>query len=83
MAKASKKPAITAERLEEIRASAADGRGRSMFDDPTPEMDRLHGPMCRCGVPRKPAGTSKHVDDDGKCTVHPDAPAQPWVRGAG
>lgn len=73
---------LAPERVAEIRESVARGRGRSMFDDPTPDMDRFHGPMCRCGVPRKPSGISKHVDDDGLCTVHPDGAPQPWVRGA-
>lgn len=81
MAKTSKKQPVSAERLEEIRASVVAGRGKSMFDDPTPEMNRLHGPMCRCGVPRKPPGISRHVNDDGRCTVHSDQPPQPWVRG--
>lgn len=66
-----------------IRRSIEEGRGKSMFQDPTPEMDRMHGPMCRCGVPRKAPGISKHMDDDGRCTVHPDRAPQPWVRGAG
>ncbi len=41
------------------------------------------GPTCRCGVHRKPAGLTKHVIDDGKCIVHPDKPAEKYVRGAG
>jgi hypothetical protein len=71
------------EMTERIRQSIEEGRGRSMFDtdDPT-DLDRFHGAMCRCGVPRKPAGISRHVADDGLCTVHPDRPAQPWVLGA-
>lgn len=77
------KPAVSPERMAEIRASVEAGRGRSMFDDATEDMDRFHGPMCRCGVPRKPSGISRHVNDDGLCTVHPDRPPQPWVRGVG
>lgn len=46
-------------------------------------MDRFYGVQCRCGVPRKPSGIAKHVEDDGMCFVHPDAPPQPWARGAG
>lgn len=75
------KPAISPERLEEIRASVRAGQGKSMFADPTPEMNRLHRSMCRCGVHRKPAGLAKHVVDDGKCTVHPDELPEPYVRG--
>jgi hypothetical protein len=75
------KGAVSQQRIEEIRQSARARRGRSMFADPTPEMNRLHAPMCRCGVHRKPAGLSAHVQDDGKCTVHPDRPAEPYVRG--
>lgn len=75
------KPAVSPERMEEIRASARSGRGKSMFADPTPEMDRLHGPMCRCGVHRKPSGLAKHVVDDGHCTIHPDKDPEPYVRG--
>lgn len=71
------------EMITRVRASIEAGKGRSMFDNPTPAMNRLHAAMCRCGVPRKPSGISKHVNDDGLCTVHPDRPAQPWVRGAG
>lgn len=77
MAKSSsKKPVISPERLEEIRASVASGRHKSMFDDPTPDMERFHGPMCRCGLFRKPAGLAKHVIDDGRCTAHPDREPQ-------
>lgn len=65
--------------ISRIRASVADGRGKSMFDD---AVGVSHGPMCRCGVPRKPPGISKHVSDDGRCTVHPDRAPQPWTRGA-
>lgn len=83
MAKSSKKAAISEERLKEIAASAHSGRGKSMFDNPTDDMNRFHRSTCRCGVPRKPPGISKHVDDDGLCTVHPDRPPQPWTRGAG
>ena len=72
---------VTPERGEEIRKSAEASRGRSMFDNPTPDMDRFHGAMCRCGVPRKASGISKHVNDDGLCTVHPDRSPQPWVEG--
>jgi len=61
-----------------IRASVAEGRGKSMFDTDS----KLFGPNCRCGVPRKPPGIMKHVDDDGLCVVHPDMPPQPWTRGA-
>jgi hypothetical protein len=64
--------------IERVRASVEERRGKSMFDGATAS----HGPMCRCGVPRKPPGISKHVDDDGRCTVHPDRPPQPWVQGA-
>lgn len=73
---------ISPERLEEIRQSAEASRGRSMFDDPTPDMDRFHGPMCRCGIHRKGPGLAAHSNDDGKCTVHPDRQPQPYVRGA-
>jgi len=66
------------EMILRVRASVAAGRGKSMFDDPPAS----HGAMCRCGVPRKPAGISRHVNDDGLCTVHPDRPPQPWVLGA-
>lgn len=75
--------AISDEVRERIRASVEEGRGRSMFDNPTPEMNRMHGVQCRCGVPRKPPGISKHVDDDGLCFVHPEQPPQQWTRGAG
>lgn len=73
---------ISPERVEEIKRSAEASRGRSMFDDPTPDMDRFHAAMCRCGVHRKPSGLALHVVDDGLCTVHPDRPAEPYVRGA-
>lgn len=63
-----------------VRLSVEERRGKSMFDDAN---DRMHGAMCRCGVPRKAPGISKHVNDDGLCTVHPDRPPQPWVKGAG
>jgi hypothetical protein len=76
-----KKGAISPQRLAEIRQSVEAGRGRSMFASPTPEMNRLHGPMCRCGVHRKPSGLAREVADDGRCTVHPDAPVEPYVRG--
>lgn len=85
---AAKKPVgkhpISDERIAEIRASAEASRGRSMFDPAdgnTTDLDRFHGAMCRCGVDRKPPGISKHVNDDGLCTVHPDRPPQKWVRG--
>lgn len=67
-----------------IRASAEAGRGKSMFDggDDSTDLDRFHGAMCRCGVPRKPPGLAKHMNDDGRCAVHPDAPPQRWTRGA-
>jgi hypothetical protein len=72
------------EMAKRIRVSVEEGRGKSMFDvDDSTDMDRMHGPMCRCGVPRKPPGISKHVNDDGRCTVHPDREPQPWTRGAG
>jgi hypothetical protein len=74
---------VTDEVRERIRASVEAGRGLSMFDNPTPEMERMHGVQCRCGVPRKPGGISKHVDDDGICPAHPDKPPQSWTRGAG
>lgn len=64
---------------ERIRASVAEGRGKSMFAE---GGIRLFGPNCRCGVPRKPPGIMRHVDDDGLCVVHPDALPQPWTRGA-
>lgn len=70
------------EMIVRVRASVAESRGRSMFDDPDGSLDRMHGPMCRCGVPRKPPGTSRHVNDDGRCAVHPDRGPQPWTRGA-
>jgi hypothetical protein len=72
---------ISPERLAEIRASVESGRGRSMFDDPTPAMNRFHGPMCRCGVHRKGPGLARHSADDGRCTVHPEARPEPYVRG--
>lgn len=78
-----KKGEIRPARLAEIRESVAAGRGKSMFADPTPEMNRMHGAMCRCGVHRKPSGLARHVIDDGKCTVHPDGVPEPYVRGAG
>lgn len=62
-----------------IKESVEAGRGKSMFDSET----QRHGAMCRCGVPRKPPGIMKHVNDDGLCVVHPDKPPQPWTRGAG
>ncbi len=72
------------EMIARIRVSIAEGRGKSMFDiEDSSNLDRFHGAMCRCGIPRKPAGISRHVDDDGLCVVHPDRPAQPYVRGAG
>lgn len=77
----SSKPPITPERLEEIRASVRSGVGRSMFADPTPEMNRMHGPMCRCGVARKPSGLSRHAADDGRCTIHPEKRPEPYVPG--
>jgi hypothetical protein len=76
--KAAPKHALSEERKAEIRASADETRGRSMFDGETPGF----GPQCRCGVPRKPPGLAKHVQDDGMCVVHPDKPPQPWTRGA-
>ncbi len=66
------------EMILRVRASVEEGRGKSMFDGEVSSF----GPMCRCGVPRKPPGISKYINDDGLCTVHPDRPAQPWVRGA-
>jgi hypothetical protein len=77
-----KKGEISADRLAEIRLSVAESRGRSMFADPTPDMDRFHGAMCRCGVHRKPKGLAVHSADDGMCTVHPERQPQPYVRGA-
>lgn len=77
---------VSDELKEKIRLSAEATRGRSMFDPPggvTDDLDRFHGAMCRCGVARKPPGISAKVNDDGLCTVHPDKPPQPWVRGAG
>jgi hypothetical protein len=62
-----------------VRASVASGRGKSMFDGEV----RNFGPMCRCGIRRKPSGISKHVADDGLCIVHPDKPPEPYVPGAG
>jgi len=69
---------VTPEVKAAIAASVAEGRGKSMFSD----ENNLFGPNCRCGVPRKPPGIMKHVDDDGLCVVHPDLPPQPWTRGA-
>lgn len=77
-----RKGEISAARLAEIRESVAASRGRSMFADPTPDMDRFHGAMCRCGVHRKPKGLAVHSADDGLCTVHPERQPQPYVRGA-
>lgn len=81
--KAPTKAELEARKREEmilrVRASVEERRGKSMFDN----AGASHGPMCRCGVPRKPPGISKHVNDDGRCTVHPDRPPQPWTRGAG
>lgn len=77
---------VSEERKAEIRASAEATRGRSMFDPAdgvTDDLDRFHGAQCRCGVPRKPPGISRHVNDDGLCVVHPEVPPQKWVRGAG
>lgn len=68
--------ALTDEVKASIRESTEEGRGRSMFEDAEP------APMCRCGVPRKPPGVMRYVDDDGLCVVHPDKPPQPWTRGA-
>lgn len=67
------------EMIVRVRASVEAGRGKSMFDGVTSSF----GPMCRCGVYRKPPGLTRHVVDDGLCTVHPDKAAQPYVRGAG
>lgn len=78
-----KKGEVSPERLAEIRLSVQESHGRSMFAEPTPDMNRFHAAMCRCGVHRKPAGISKHVNDDGRCTVHPERAPQPYVRGAG
>lgn len=64
--------------IARIRLSIEARRGKSMFDD-TPS--RMHGPMCRCGIPRKAPGISMYVNDDGRCTVHPDRPPVIWVRG--
>lgn len=72
---------ISPERLAEIRESVEAGRHRSMFSDPTPDMNRFHGPMCRCGVPRKPSGISRYVNDDGKCVIHAEELPEPYVRG--
>ena len=75
--------AISDELAAQIKASADATRGKSMFDvEDATNLDRFHGAMSRCGVPRKPPGISKHMDDDGLCVVHPDNPPQPWTRGA-
>ncbi len=66
-----------------IRASVESGRGKSMFPDDPAAVMPLFGAQCRCGVPRKPPGIMKHVNDDGLCIAHPDRPPQPWTRGAG
>lgn len=66
------------EMILRVRRSVAEGRGKSMFDG----APASHGPQCRCGVPRKPPGISKHVNDDGMCIVHPEREPQPYVRGA-
>jgi hypothetical protein len=71
--------AVPPEVVERIRQSVAEGRGRSMFDIDS----HKHAAMCRCGVPRKPPGIMKLVNDDGLCVVHPDKPPQRWTRGAG
>lgn len=69
---------VSDELKESIRQSVEEGRGKSMFASESAAF----GPQCRCGVPRKPPGIMKHVNDDGLCIVHPDAPPQPWTRGA-
>ncbi len=72
------------EMIARVRVSVEAGRGKSMFEtDDRETLDRFHGPMCRCGVRRKPGGLSLHVVDDGLCTVHPDKAAQPFVPGIG
>lgn len=68
---------LSEETVQRIKESTEAGRGRSMFDDAA-----AFGPMCRCGVPRKPPGLAKYVKDDGMCVVHPDKPPQSWTRGA-
>lgn len=70
---------VTDEVKERIRESVEAGRGKSMFDGAN---SKTHAAMCRCGVPRKPPGISKHINDDGLCPVHPEAPPQRWTRGA-
>lgn len=62
---------LSPEVLAAIRADALSGQSWA-----------AGGPTCRCGVPRKPSGLSKHVNDDGKCTVHPNKPPEPYVPGA-
>lgn len=74
--------AVSVERKAEIRELADASRGRSMFPDDPEEPLPMFGAQCRCGVPRKPPGIMRHVDDDGRCVVHPDVPPQPWTRGA-
>lgn len=76
--KAEREAAARQAMTERIRKSVEAGRGKSMFDGEIAS----HGPQCRCGVPRKPPGISRHVNDDGLCVVHPDRPPQPWTRGA-
>lgn len=71
------KPAISPERLAEIKESAR----RPASEDAA--SIRSLGPTCRCGVRRKPAGLAKHVIDDGLCVVHPERPPQPYVPGVG
>lgn len=71
---------VSVELRAAIAVSVEEGRGKSMFDSASP---RMHGAMCRCGVPRKPPGLAKHVADDGLCPVHPGQPPQRWSRGAG
>lgn len=79
MAKGKRKSSgqLSPEIVKRIRDSVEQGRGKSMFD----QESRMFGPNCRCGVPRKPPGIMKYVDDDGLCVVHPDKPPQPWTRG--
>lgn len=67
---------VPPDRVEEIRAGIEATRGRSMFAGSAPAV------QCRCGVPRKPPGISKYVNDDGKCLVHPDREPERYTRGA-
>lgn len=57
-----------------IRQSIVDQRGKSMFEG----AEGRSGPMCRCGLYRKPAGLAKHVVDDGSCPTHPGVVQRGW-----